>query len=483
MARVARGASPPRYQRPPPARALRGAQVVRDSTTTTVDVGAWLGGGSPDDTERRADALVAANEGLLRDLGVHAEPVRHKGRAALQLRTDTRVGAIPLLSPVSGKPDLGLVVEPRFGWRSAGDVLATMGFRVVPELMPVPEVPLSDRHVPPWVLSSVLLRRIEALLDATQRRFVMAHADLRAPRGAVDWTAYATTRLARGRALDVPCTYPDLQDDHELRAAVHWTLRLHQSALLGQRHAGAVVRELLVLCDHLLRRVTGVAPRVPSARAREAWHRRPLVSRAFREGVQAIAWSADERGLAGLSELSGLAWRLDMAEFFEAWVEAIAEHAVRRMGGTLRVGRRGGTRVPLDWSPPSAGSQRAVVPDVVITRDDTVVVLDAKYKRHEDEIARLGWSRVDERVAEDHRHDVLQALAYASLFDAPRVVTCLVYPASMERWEVRREQGKLVQRAEVRTGGRRVELALLAVPIGGQVEDTSAALVALLDGG
>ncbi len=106
--------------------------------------------------------------------------------------------------------------------------------------------------------------------------------------------------------------------------------------------------------------------------------------------------------LAGLSDLAGLAWRMDMEVFFEAWVEAVAEDAARRVGARLRAGRRHETRVPLDWATPSAGSPRSLVPDLVLEREDVVVVLDAKYKRHAEEIERLGWANADE-VLREHR--------------------------------------------------------------------------------
>src|SRR5690242_13836324 len=99
---------------------------------------------------------------------------------------------------------------------------------------------------------------------------------------------------------------------------------------------------------------------------------------------------------------------MDMEAFFEAWVEAIADHVSRRVGAQLRTGRRDQTRVPLDWHPPSIGSQRSLLPDIVIERKDVVVVIDAKYKRHAEEIERLGWHDVDADLREQHRNDVLQ---------------------------------------------------------------------------
>ena len=39
------------------------------------------------------------------------------------------------------------------------------------------------------------------------------------------------------------------------------------------------------------------------------------VSRSTR-GLQAIEWTADERGLAGVSDLEGIPWTMPMNEFF-----------------------------------------------------------------------------------------------------------------------------------------------------------------------
>jgi hypothetical protein len=257
-------------------------------------------------------------------------------------------------------------------------------------------------------------------------------------------------------------------------------VRRHKEALLSQASAGLVVRRLLDLCERLLARVHGTPAALPDARTRRAWSDRPTSPTVFREGLQAIHWTADERGLAGLSDLTGLAWRLDMETFFEAWVESIAEVAARRVGARLRVGRLQETRVPLDWQPPSAGSQRSLIPDVVLARDDVVVVLDAKYKRHAEDIERLGWRGTPDELREQHRYDVLQALAYASLFDTPRVVACLVYPASLPSWRAAVERQRVATRAVVRTGGRQVELALLAVPLSGEREEAAGAIEELV---
>jgi len=135
-------------------RMASGTRAVRDCSDTFIESLPWLGGDGSDraaSAERRAEQICVANEGVLHELGVRAAPGRRNGKAGLNISTSTRVGAIPLLSPVTGRPDFGLVVEPRFSWRSAGDMLAGTGFRILPEFLPLPDLPQSEQRVPPWV--------------------------------------------------------------------------------------------------------------------------------------------------------------------------------------------------------------------------------------------------------------------------------------------------------------------------------------------
>lgn len=452
-----------------------GTRAIPDCTTRFVPVAGWLGDTSRGAAlERYAESLLTTNAGVLRALGVEAEPSRRGGVAGLSVRTSTRVGAIPLRSPTTGRADFGLVVSPRFSWLSIGEALGVAGFRVTPELLPLPTLPQSERAVPPWVLASVVLARVEALLRSLTRRFVVTEAVLAAPRGRVDVGRWATEGLARGRPLAVPCAFPDLRDDERLRAAIHWVVRRQVEALRGASAAGstAALRPLLDRCERILAQVGGVPPVRPASVDRERWSREPLRSRVFRDGLEAIGWTADERGLAGLAEATGLSWRLDMERFFEAWVESLAEGVGRRVGAVLRAGRTEATRVPLDWEPRGGGGMRSLLPDLVLHRPDRTVVIDAKYKPHGEALGAGGRGALREDEREVHRDDVLQALAYSSLFATERVTAVLAYPCRVERWRELAERGRTHARTTVAAApGRRVELVVCALPLGVAAEE------------
>jgi hypothetical protein len=430
-------------------------------------------------SQRRSEDFLHMNHGLLRDFGVMGQVGTSNGDIGLWLETDTHIGAMPLLSPATAKPDLGLVLEPRFNWRSTGDMLAGTGFRVTPEILPIQRmVAQSDRMIPAWVLSATVLKRIAAVLKQFTRRFEHHEEVLSAPKGQVQWGRYVTEHIAHGQWLQVPCRFPELLPDARLGGALHWTVLRHQGALRTQLGRHEVVHQLLQRCETMLTALRSFTPMRPVP----SWQPQAGLAMAdvFRRGLEAIHWTVDERGLGGTSDLAGLPWRMDMAPFFEAWVEAIADHAACRYGATLTTGRRQETMVRLHWQPAKYGTQRALIPDVVLHRPGVTVVIDAKYKRHAQLVGYGMYKACDHDWQAQHREDLLQCLAYTSLFDTRRVVACLAYPTPEDQWNRLNFEGRLLSRATVRHGLRQVEVALLAVPMSGDVKEAATQLGRLL---
>jgi 5-methylcytosine-specific restriction endonuclease McrBC regulatory subunit McrC len=116
-------------------------------------------------------------------------------------------------------------------------------------------------------------------------------------------------------------------------------------------------------------------------------------------------------------------------------------------------------RRPLRWHGP-ARSMGALVPDVELRGTSRVIWVDAKYKAHLDLLTRRGWTAQSQDVQNAHRADLHQALAYASLADAPQVDTLLIYP------QLATHTPSPATVATVTSGRRRVRLVLAAVPFG-----------------
>jgi 5-methylcytosine-specific restriction endonuclease McrBC regulatory subunit McrC len=102
----------------------------------------------------------------------------------------------------------------------------------------------------------------------------------------------------------------------------------------------------------------------------------------------------------------------------------------------------------------------SLAPDVELRGAERVVWLDAKYKRHVELLARRGWQGASDELRHDHRADLHQALAYASLTDVSRVDTVLVYPHAGE------SPLRSATIARVASGRRLVRLILASLPFG-----------------
>ena len=178
-----------------------------------------------------------------------------------------------------------------------------------------------------------------------------------------------------------------------------------------------------------------------------------------------MGWTLDDRGLAGLGDLQGLPWLLPMDVFYEAWVETVVRRLANRVGGIVKTGRERETITPLGWSPPYLGSQRYLLPDIILERGDETIIFEAKYKNHWEELSKEGWFGLEKEIRERHRNDLLQVLSYSTT--SPKkgwFVFC--YPCHMTAWYSLCRRQRSYHKASVYAGPRRVDLILTAIPMG-----------------
>jgi hypothetical protein len=426
-------------------------------------------GGMPRDPQalsaRLAKQFINQNRGILRNFDVNVNLDYDGSKTWLVFNTGIMAGAFPLLSPTSGKPEYGMIIKPRFEWAGVGEMIGEMGWRVVPTLLRLPLMPGTERKVPPWILSSIVLTRIQSLLNQMERRFELIHSIQQAPKGTINWESYATQYISKAQFMNIPCQYPDLRDDSLLKAAIHYTLRKQLSGLETQRGYSGVVSALIELCQTLIKKVSMVSPVRPSPNMIQNWFSGTFRFDVFKEGIQAIEWTIDEKGLAGIADLLGLPWILPMDQFFEAWVETLISNLGKLTGGIVSTGRKRETIVPIHWDKPYRGTQKYLLPDIIMEREDAVFIIDSKYKRHWEEFVSSSWIRIEDEIQENHRQDLMQVLAYSSLKTSKKVVACLVYPCQTYTWESLKRRNMLSQHAFVPVNGRNLEIILTAVPM------------------
>jgi hypothetical protein len=388
-------------------------------------------------TGRWLEPFLVANEPALPRLDVRHE-IRGYPELSVVLTPGARIGAVPLIRPDARRAAVGLLVEPRFAWPAIGAVFDALGFTVPPTLGGGPLVPGSAREVPPWVLAGPIIERLAALLFHRRRGIVERHETRASPRGRVDWTRWASAHVARGAWRSFPCRFTEPDDDPDLIASVRWKLaRLEEGLAIVAWSPPA--RHLLGRAAELRLAVGPGASRRPATsfpRAESGW-----------VGAALEAISLGRRGARPRRRSHPRRPRLGPLHR-------------RRLGSLGRRRRRRPRPPPRPRGHPVPGSPPPPLNWAGWRGPDRVIWLDAKYKRHFALLARRGWSGLDDRVRDEHRADLHQALAYAALADAPQVDTVLVYP------DEAREGHRPAAVATVTTGRRRVRLVLASVPFG-----------------
>lgn len=424
-----------------------------------------------------AEQLIKQNRSIFSMAGIDCTSEFNGRQVSLHLKTGNTIGALPLISPVTGRSDYGLIVKPRFPWDGIGAMLGRMGWRVAPTALKLNNFRGSERSIPPWVLSSLILFRIDKLLKSTGRKFDVVTELRSAPRGQVRWNEYATRSMPTGNFSAVPCTFPDLRHDRELRGAIRYCLERINEALQTQIEHGAFVYRLIELAQQLLLQVSDVPAVIPPPSQVEAWLRKPLKTEFYVDGLQALQWTIEKRGLAGASNLEGIPWVMHMEAFFEAWLETVCHSIARRTGALFKVGRLRQTTRPISWDPPYMGSQKSLVPDLWLQWSSTTLIVDAKYKRHFEEFQAHNWESIEAGWKEQHRNDLLQVLAYANLAETRTIVSCLVYPCTPATWSYLAQAGKLFHKAELAMGERALHLWMTAAPMKATVHEVAGPIV------
>lgn len=414
------------------------------------------------------EGFLAQNRAALNALNLQPHVVAGRDGVRLEVIPGNRAGAIPLRSVVTGQVAGGVIVSPRFGWPGVGRVLSATGWGSGPEFLNLPLVPGSGREVPPWVLAGPVLRRLAELL-ANLRPGYRDRCEVRShPRGQIQWPIYLAKQLLAGRWHHLPCRFSELDTDARLRQAVRWTLeRLHTDlGVSGGRDPVALL--LIEQITHLLEHVLDVPSRRPSRRELDTnLGREPMMSSALHDGLQAMGWIAEERGLGGGRTSDGLAWTLPLEELWERYVERIVRDEAARSGGRLRTGRLGETLVPLSWNDPSHRALGHLVPDFVIYRSESVEIVDAKYKAHFADLDATRWVAFTDEAKDALRADVHQVLAYAAVVGAPGLTkSTLIYPVKRELYEELRLRKRDRVVAQIPMGRKELELQMRAVPFG-----------------
>jgi McrBC 5-methylcytosine restriction system component len=448
-----------------------------ERSSLTIPAGAFIvqypGRGAEPLEIELAESFVRFNQSRLDLFNCTAKIVISEARqVSVRINTGICIGALPLKAPSNGKLDLGLCITPKSGWDGLGALLSDSQTLISPQLPRIGVLPKSDSQTPTWVISAVVLKRLELFVLTLPKAFNALLTQSTQPTGSIVWNRYIQQSLSIGRPDRLIIKQSVFQYRTHILSLLHATANQHIQAL--SKHGRRFER--LLQRFEKIRHLSKSAPQSWAPLNETIANARDEVSL---EALDAMRWTRDNTGLGGIQAQKGLAWKLNMEQIFEAWVATVVTEVGRRCGGRSKVGALRQTLKPIVWQQ-TTRTQNSLIPDVELETHQATLIVDAKYKDHWNAF-HTGWHSSDVVVKENHRNDLLQVLAYAASHSSPRKVCVLVYPCSKAEWEERFKNNQLFLKANVAPGNQvGVELVLTAIPFGVCAKDLANAWSGLI---
>lgn len=326
----------------------------------------------------------------------------------LQFRTSNYTGCIPLFSPVTGKVYANLIVNGRFD-EEVGEILPILPEALTIEYHDELILPHQTQARPPVFYECI--RFIEKYLIARRthwRKFINEQRIQGFPTASTDWGKYAETSYSPDNVFRYPNKVNLLTTNHKEWQQLNYVLKLCANELQSShvpRKTRLAYNERINYILSILTTQTAFPTNELRIHAAD-----PVIIKELKTiGNRILESSSTEYH----------AWRVDFNKLFELYVQhimgrvSLSQHS--KSYNNIIFGISGKT---TSWT------LSHLEPDIVIKKDDSLVIIDAKYKTH-----MLNRQSGDVSSLHDaFRHDLHQVLAYSSFDPTSHKITLLVYP-------------------------------------------------------
>ena len=357
------------------------------------------------------DALqrfLFVNQRALDYLNVKAEIEVIGNDPYLKLTTSQYAGSVPMMSPRDGKPCGDLCIGGRFG-EDISELLSVVGDSLLPEYSDVLPPLISSMLEPPLYFECC--NYIDKFLEAEKARwhkFDVVTKIESIPTGGTRWDVYALNSYDPTKVFSYP----------------------NRSNKLNHLHKEfCQMLSILQICFTELKK-----PQTP-LRSRIAYSTKIERLKVKYDGLESkelpiefIAHASDPLAIKEAKRIANIilqnkrtnkrAWRIDYSEFFERYVQ----HVFGEVAKSCAAKTMCNSHFSVSGQRP-AWALHYLEPDLVLQKDVTQVVLDAKYKSH-----MFNINNASDELKDVFRHDLHQILAYCSFNAMTTKKAMLVYP-------------------------------------------------------
>lgn len=348
------------------------------------------------------------NQRALDYLDVKAEIDVVGNEPYLKLTTSRFAGSVPMMSPKDGKPCGDLCIGGRFG-ENISELLSVVGNSLLPEYNDVLPPLVSSMLEPPLYFECCnFIDKFLELEKARWHKFDVIERIERIPTSGTCWETYALNCFNPTKVFSYPNRSNRLNPLHkEFRQML----------------------AILQICfDELKKPQTPIRSRITYASKIDRLKSKYDGCESTGLSSEFMIHASDPLAVKEAKRIANIillnkhtnkrAWRIDYSEFFERYVQYIfgevAKSSAAKSISNIHYSVTG--QRPL-WA------LQYIEPDLILQKNNTQYVLDAKYKSH-----MFNVTDTSDELKDTFRHDLHQILAYCSFNDMTTKKAVLVYP-------------------------------------------------------
>lgn len=365
--------------------------------------------------------FIELNRDVFHFLGVETTVHGTGEDLSISFSTSKYIGTIPIRMPYNGLVRKDFQVNPRFYGRENNyadltQILNRLNYSISPEYFNRKLCNPTQLKPPEYIEAIKYIDLFDKAYRFSWRKFDTRTLSHSYPKSNTDWCKYSLSCADPRKTLIFPSRDSVLTTNHHEWQKLKYVFEIARGIIFSANTPSTIRYRYCSKVKYLTNKVSNIKPKYTK-----------LIAVSMHDPKCIIQLKAQANAILKTESTECTAWRMDMAEMFERYVQAIVRQAVRGMSGIVY----SNSRFRVNNSIPSWGL-RYLEPDILIRLGDNLYMADAKYK------ANYYVQSVDSEILnETHRADLHQILAYCSFEPQTSSKTgILFYPANETSYRI-----------------------------------------------
>jgi hypothetical protein len=342
-----------------------------------------------------------------------------------KLLSQGKVGVIPLIDAAADNNRNMLIIYPMSPWNILSDFIGKTRQSDWLDIKEDWEIDNVFLDLELWYFARPFISETKLVLEKPGRAFMTTIKYNQFPAGITDWSEYAISGYPYRKLI-----FKNKINQQTINALPHFFIKWCVNAIKDSITKPELVPEDyksdIVWIENTLGDIKSVIPNRETLKLLPRTGAWIGYSKVYNE-IEKIA------ALCGILNLSknGCAFSIRAEELFEIMVQSFCKEWADINGFGFRQDKDDSSRISIIPNQNSkAYMLRSLRPDVILSSQNTVIIIDAKYKRHFDIANRTHAEKQDKQVwYEEYRHDLHQVISYGVNQNKPRKVFLLTHPS------------------------------------------------------